>query len=137
VKVLSVSDLAKSDYRVGDITKSLLCSSSWNPYVVVTFQEQQQQSCAVTSKDGNVCFDWTSLFSCHSLQEEDKLVFRVYDRRGLQAAIRGDPLIGMAEKPIVGPINTSMELTEIKLYNGSKFAGSMNIGYRFSPVPDT
>jgi hypothetical protein len=136
VKVLSASDLAKSNYRFGDFTKSLLCSSPRNIYVVVTFQERKQQSCAVATKDGNVNFGWTSLFSCHSLQEKDKLVFHVYDRRKLQAAIRGDPLIGIAEQPIVGPIKTSMQLTDLKLYNGSNCAGSINVGYMVSPVPD-
>jgi len=100
VEVLAASDLAAPEYRVGDLTKGF----SGGPtallsavYVELELGERKVKTSCASNPDSHcsVGFESERVLFAHSSQE-NQLRLWVRDKRGLQSALRGDPLVGEA-----------------------------------------
>lgn len=136
LEVLHATGLVGAEYRLGDLSCSLLGSSDLRPYVEVTFQSQVQCSCPVQSRDGAVVFGWSSRFDFNEQQSDRLCTFRVYDKRGAQSALRGDPLIGEAELPLLSQANRNGLVVTFKLRRQRATTGELAVHYEFSRRPE-
>jgi len=112
VEILVAEGLAVPEYRVGDQAKSIVCTNSMRPYVTVTCrgpdQQVDQAQCARTrapaasaAPGGCTRFDECLHLpvaggATGALIRSLEVVIRVFDERGIQSLMRGDPMIGQA-----------------------------------------
>lgn len=127
LEVLHAQDLLNAEYRFGDLSCSFLGASDLRPFVEVAFQSQKQLSSPVHARGGTAVFGWSA---CFDLVEGDRnCTFRVYDKKGAQSAMRGDPLIGEAVLPLVDQVSTAGLLATFTLRNGRISTGQLTVHY--------
>jgi len=126
LEVLHAQQLLSAEYRFGDLSCSFL-GSDLRPFVEVTCQSQKQLSHPVHARGGTAIFGWNT---CFDLEEEDpNCLFRVYDKKGAQTALRGDPLIGEAVLPLVKQISSKGLIATFTLRNGRASTGQLTVIY--------
>lgn len=133
LEVLNAEGLADGEYRFGDLTSGFLGRKELNPYVVVKLNQQSQQSSpikATASEQGaSGAFKWKTLFEVSGGPEQ--LTFQVFDKKGIQAIFRGDPLIGEATLALPQTLtpNSIDAAVTLKSGNGEKDTGRLHIRY--------
>jgi hypothetical protein len=126
LEVLHAQQLSSADYRFGDLNCSFL-GSDLRPFVEVTCQSQKQLSHPVHARGGTAIFGWNT---CFDLEEGDpNCLFRVYDKKGAQTALWGDPLIGEAVLPLVKQISPKGLVATFTLRNGRASTGQLTVIY--------
>mmetsp|Transcript_113408 Transcript_113408/g.315750 ORF Transcript_113408/g.315750 Transcript_113408/m.315750 type:complete len:447 (+) Transcript_113408:58-1398(+) len=134
MEVLHAQDLRNAEYRLGDLSCSLLGFGDMRPFVEVAFQSQRRSSCPVHARDGTAIFSWSARFDVGA-EEERRCTFRVYDKKGAQTAIRGDPLIGEAVLPLVDRLAREGLVATFTLRNGRTSTGRLTVHYELSRRP--
>lgn len=161
VEVLEASDLARPEYRVGDVAKRLLrsrASGFRHVYVEVSFGERTFRTAEIAAGESRVVtFDGSknavALFAlpptppreiaaaapaatapglAAPLDGSHQLRVVVRDRRPLQGAIRGDPLIGEAVLPLSWERN-SCEM-KVPIARDGRPAGVVSLSLRTETV---
>lgn len=105
VEILTAENLGNAEYRVGDFTTSLFGGKQkLSPYIEVKYGLEHAQTRVLKGQSsGQVDFGEVLSFPCRSNHPAGQTVeFSIFDARGVQAMIRGDPMIGKA----------SLEITE-------------------------
>jgi len=96
VEVLSAANLSSPEYRLGDITTSWMRKPFQNVYVELQIGDKTSVSGCAVNPDGLNSIEFVRERMLFVYCGELELRLTVYDKRGLQAAIRGDPVIGSA-----------------------------------------
>mmetsp|Transcript_86350 Transcript_86350/g.252701 ORF Transcript_86350/g.252701 Transcript_86350/m.252701 type:complete len:785 (+) Transcript_86350:62-2416(+) len=103
VEILSVASLGSPQYRLGDLTGGLVRTASGSsarrcPYVEVVFGAARAQTRVVRDVKDSADFGECLALPCpeSALASRQAVQVSVFDARGVQSAIRGDPLIGQA-----------------------------------------
>uniref|UniRef100_A0A7S4PYN4 C2 domain-containing protein n=1 Tax=Alexandrium monilatum TaxID=311494 RepID=A0A7S4PYN4_9DINO len=133
LEVLHATGLAGAEYRLGDLSCSLLGLVELRPYIEVTFQTQTHCSCPVQARDGAVVFAWSARFN---VEEGERLcTFRVYDKRGAQSALRGDPIVGEAVLPLADRAAREGLVATFKLRRQRATTGEITVHYELARRP--
>lgn len=135
LEVIRADDLKHGNYRFGDHSLSLLGLSELWPYVEVTFGSRTRFSQHVKATSGTAVFGWTRYFKYDGFGQYCK--FRVFDKKGVQATLRGDPLIGEAILPIAESAPQEGLLATFTLRNGGASAGRLTVRYKVTQSEDT
>jgi len=123
-----------ADLRFGDLSCTLLGINDLRPFIEITFQSQKRRSSPVHAKRGTAIFGWST---CFTLNGEDRnCVFRMYDKRGAQSALRGDPLIGSAVLPLVERLPSEGLVASFTLRKGRASTGQLTVHYELLPSKD-
>mmetsp|Transcript_16919 Transcript_16919/g.39400 ORF Transcript_16919/g.39400 Transcript_16919/m.39400 type:complete len:536 (-) Transcript_16919:120-1727(-) len=96
VEVLSAANLSSPEYRLGDLTTGWMRKQFQNVYVELQMGDKTSVSGCAVNPDGLNSIEFVRERMLFVYGGEMELRLNVYDKRGLQAALRGDPLIGYA-----------------------------------------
>eukprot|EP00403_Amphidinium_massartii_P014322 CAMPEP_0178425794 /NCGR_PEP_ID=MMETSP0689_2-20121128/28903_1 /TAXON_ID=160604 /ORGANISM="Amphidinium massartii, Strain CS-259" /LENGTH=633 /DNA_ID=CAMNT_0020047461 /DNA_START=33 /DNA_END=1932 /DNA_ORIENTATION=- len=96
VEVLSAANLSSPEYRFGDFTQSLVRKPFQNVYVELEAGDKSQTSGCAVNPEGLSSIEFVRERMLFVYGGERELKVTVLDKRGLQAALRGDPIIGCA-----------------------------------------
>lgn len=160
VEVLSASDLIAPEYRVGDLSARLLSGFKARlgaVYVEIFLLGEEDEvasqtgasvaslspggrvirrtSCAENPNgDRNVTFTHEKCIFDYG--GEAYLRFQVKDRRGIQAAIRGDPLVGEGALPLTPTLKDCIpRWADVPLSRGGVAAGTLSVRYQIATIP--
>eukprot|EP00746_Dinoflagellata_sp_MGD_P154428 gnl/MRDRNA2_/MRDRNA2_84801_c0_seq1.p1 gnl/MRDRNA2_/MRDRNA2_84801_c0~~gnl/MRDRNA2_/MRDRNA2_84801_c0_seq1.p1 ORF type:complete len:917 (+),score=181.98 gnl/MRDRNA2_/MRDRNA2_84801_c0_seq1:90-2840(+) len=103
VEILTAENLGSAEYRVGDFTTSLFGGKQkLSPYVEVKYGLEQAQTRMLQGQSsGQLHFGEVLSFPCRSNHRDGQILeFSIFDARGVQAMVRGDPMIGKASLEI-------------------------------------
>jgi len=152
VEVLSASDLGAPEYRLGDITVGFFggtASLLSAVYVELAIVADGQQSSSITSNSKLKCTGCAqnprNQCSVGFLDEKSLLAYppsggslmlRVRDKRGIQASIRGDPLIGEGSLQLSPRITDLMpRWVDVPISRDRQNTGSVSLRFQLLAVP--
>ena len=107
--MLSANNLGDAEYRFGDLTKSMFGEKKQRVYVQVepVFPRRfpAQQTRVVEARGGAAAWGESLRFALRegeAAPAQTRHTLQVFDARGVQASLRGDPLIGEAQVSFSG-----------------------------------
>lgn len=128
VEILTAENLGSPEYRVGDITAGFFAKArALHPYVEVHCGGLKVNSQVYEAKPGGgATFAETLSLDLDSggLQGDMKVTLIVRDQRGVQAALRGDPMIGEAVAALDSDAG-AMPVRTVQLMRQGKRQGSL------------
>lgn len=133
VEVLSANNLAAPEYRFGDLTNGLLGGpgARWTNIYVEARVGQRVARTGTASAGPERRADFSGERMLFSYSAESVLVVSVRDKRGLQSAVRGDPLVGEGELPLRElPWSPEPQLREVALTRDKKETGVVSLRFQ-------
>lgn len=136
VEVVSAAAVGSPEWRLGDIARSLLqgrASLVQRVYVELQLGDVKfrSRSCEL-QQEGALSFSFNQELALFPYKSEMELQVRLYAKRGVQAALRGHPLVGEGRLQL-GPelADLAPRQAEVVLQRKDVGAGSVTLGYRF------
>lgn len=134
VEVASASEVGDPEYRIGDIAIGALGKNALNAYVEVALGAGSQKTTVGTACSRDVDFSGEEMV--FAFAGEPAITVKLWDKRTVQAAMRGDPLIGEGSLLLPSELRDGRQQTDVvDLARNGKPMGSVQLRYRMVALP--
>lgn len=138
VEVLAASDLRQPEYRLGDGAVGLLKGAEKllaNVYVQLQVGMRKVVTEPAENSQGERSVGFFGERFLFAYAFERSMTVRVFDRRGMQAMFRGDPVIGEGELALGADATDCLpRWADVPIQRGSREAGSVSLRYQLLPL---
>lgn len=134
VEVASASEVGDPEYRLGDIAIGAFGKNALNAYAEVALGSGSQKTTAGTACGRDVDFSGEEMV--FAFAGEPAITVKLWDKRNVQAAVRGDPLIGEGSLLLPAELRDGRQQTDVvDLARNGKPMGSVQLRYKMVALP--
>jgi len=126
VEIQWATELQDSEFRLFDPFRKLAGDNQLNPYAVISCGDITFSTDVKKAVSGRA--DFCKLLTFAFPLKANVLDIKVYDKRGMQAAMRGDPLIGEARHEVdLSVFYKKAQPSQVKLVRGQEQKGILRL----------
>mmetsp|Transcript_13308 Transcript_13308/g.29092 ORF Transcript_13308/g.29092 Transcript_13308/m.29092 type:complete len:556 (-) Transcript_13308:81-1748(-) len=140
LELMGVSALSEPSYRVGDFTSKLLFGSKSllkAVYIESQLGTRTIRTVAASVVDGARSVSFDRERQLFTYQRELSMTFACRDQRGVQAVLRGDPVVGEGQLDFeLEAFDGMPRWSDVELFRDGQLSGVLHLRYQFLSLND-